>query len=101
MEIIVQDLSGQAGEDKVIPYCVDGGPFSLTVFLPAPEDFTPRLEPALHTDDLTFTPGMDSAGEYQYILTPSGPEAGCTDTALITLEESVEGETIPEAKRIV
>src|SRR5690625_1172525 len=100
MEIIVQDLSGQAGEDKVIPYCVDGGPFSLTEFLPAPEDFTPRLEPALHTEDLTFTPGMDSPGEYQYILTPSGPEAGCPDTALITLEESAAGEIVLESVRI-
>src|SRR5690625_5592970 len=43
---------------------------------------------------------MDSPGEYQYILTPSGPEAGCPDTALITLEESAAGEIVLETVRI-
>src|SRR5690625_6895668 len=43
MEIIVQDLSGQAGEDKVIQYCVDGGPFSLIEFLRQPKVFRPDL----------------------------------------------------------
>src|SRR5690625_3539387 len=100
VNILLRPASEVAGEDKVIPYCADGGPFSLTEFLSAPEDFTPRLEPALHTEDLTFTPGMDSPGEYQYILTPSGPEAGCPDTALITLEESAAGEIVLESVRI-
>lgn len=100
VNILLLPASEVAGEDKLIPYCGDGGAFSLTEFLPTPEGYTSRLEPSLHMEDLTFTPGTDPPGEYLYILTPSGPEAGCPDTALITLEESEVGEIALEPVRL-
>ena len=100
LEVALRPSAHPAGEDLTIPYCADGSPFSLTDFLPAAAGYTARPEPAMSSGDLIFSPGTDPPGIYRYILTPEDPEAGCPDTAIITLEASAAGEILLEPVRL-
>ncbi|WP_236981136.1 hypothetical protein, partial [Membranihabitans maritimus] len=88
VEIIIRPVSSLAGRDTVIAYCPSGPAIDLNALLPAPQGSTRWLEPGLESGGSTFIPGTDAEGEYQYIVRIGDPESGCTDTSIVTLEET-------------
>src|SRR5690625_557345 len=65
MEIIVRDLSGQAGEEREIFYCEGEAEISLLDSFPEFPGMEGRIE---GLSDGIFRPGVDDPGKYAYIL---------------------------------
>src|SRR5690625_2458936 len=88
MEIIVRDLSGQAGEEREIFYCEGEAEISLLDSFPEFPGMEGRIE---GLPDGIFRPDVDDPGEYAYILSMGS----CADTAIITLTPSADREIFP------
>src|SRR5690625_3789095 len=90
MEVIVRDLSGQAGEEREIFYCEGEAEISLLDSFPEFPGMERRIE---GLSDGIFRPGVDDPGKYAYILSMGS----CADTAIITLTPSSDREIFPGA----
>src|SRR5690625_140048 len=88
MEVIVRDLSGQAGEEREIFYCEGEAEISLLDSFPEFPGMEGRIE---GLSDGIFRPGVDDPGKYAYILSMGS----CADTAIITLTPSADREIFP------
>src|SRR5690625_6977609 len=88
MEIIVRDLSGQAGEEREIFYCEGEAEISLLDSFPEFPGMEGRIE---GLPDGIFRPDVDDPGKYAYILSMGS----CADTAIITLTPSADREIFP------
>lgn len=103
IEIVSQDLTGRAGEDREIFYCEGETKISLFDSMPMFPGMERRIE-GLRGRDGIFRPDEDEPGDYQYILSVGN----CADTAMITMtpvrdQEIFPGEIIlcyPEARMI-
>src|SRR5690625_1782475 len=88
MEIIVRDLSGQAGEEREIFYCEGEAEISLLDSFPEFPGMEGRIE---GLPDGIFRPDVDDPGKYAYILSMGI----CADTATINLTPSADREIFP------
>lgn len=87
--ILVSDAGAFAGQDTTIMYCQESPEIDLISYLSSAQgNDIGSIYPALKSGELIFTPGVDPAGVYQYIVNTGG----CADTTTLTLEESVTQE---------
>lgn len=72
-----------AGRDTTALYCFDSASIDLEEYLSPEASREGRIEPELSAGGLVFTPGIDEAGKYIYIVEVEE----CADTAVLELRE--------------
>src|SRR5690606_21100949 len=77
------------GPDTTLLYCPGEEAIDIGPILSVQPGWSTSITPAMHNGPLIFTPGMDSPGAYELDV---GTDGGCTDTALITFQETPEQE---------